>query len=112
VQVHAYFRHGDRTPTPLGEIKSKSELWASRVQEVPLALQNKEYFPQKYPWGLLTTKGDLILCLFIHSLKYVYVSEDIMHSEEISCACLSAIEDPMTARPHCILQSDMSYLNL
>lgn len=49
-----------------------------------------------------------------HSLKYVNVSEDVMHSEEISCACeaLSAIEDPMTARPHCILRSDMSYLYL
>ncbi|KAG0558253.1 hypothetical protein KC19_10G014400 [Ceratodon purpureus] len=57
LEVHVYFRHGDRSPTPLGEAKAQTELWASRVQEVPVALQNREYFPQKYPWGLLTMKG-------------------------------------------------------
>lgn len=57
LQVHVFCRHGDRSPTPLGEAKAHTELWASRVQEVPAALRNREYFPQKFPWGLLTTKG-------------------------------------------------------
>ena len=60
VQVHVFFRHGDRSPTPLGEAKAQTELWASRVQEVPAPLQNREYFPQKYPWGLLTKKGRIL----------------------------------------------------
>jgi len=57
LQVHAYFRHGDRSPTPLGEAKARAKLWETRLQEVPLILQKREYFPQKFPWGLLTVKG-------------------------------------------------------
>lgn len=64
MQVHAYFRHGDRTPTPLGQATARAKLWESRLQEVPSALKDKEYFPQKYPWGLLTTRG---LSLFAFS---------------------------------------------
>ncbi|XP_024376431.1 uncharacterized protein [Physcomitrium patens] len=57
LEVHVFFRHGDRTPTPVGRPKNRSDMWSSRVQEVPLPLRNGKFFRQKYPWGNLTTKG-------------------------------------------------------
>lgn len=60
-QVQVFFRHGDRSPTPLGDSNARLELWASRLQDIPASFPTYEYFPQAQPWGQLTKKGRLFL---------------------------------------------------
>ncbi|KAG6556106.1 hypothetical protein Mapa_002047 [Marchantia paleacea] len=58
VQVHVFFRHGDRSPSPLNSVTLDANLWASRLQEpFPQMLDRTKYKLQTHPWGQLTKKG-------------------------------------------------------
>ncbi|XP_024520858.1 lysophosphatidic acid phosphatase type 6 [Selaginella moellendorffii] len=56
LQVHVFFRHGDRSPTPAFG-NSNPEVWSSRLEAVPPLLQPQNYQYQERPFGHLTRKG-------------------------------------------------------